>query len=293
MNFDNGPWEVAGYELRIDFERSVRLVASRKGERLAALPPAVRESDDIAWIRLALDAAKNHYREIRRLVENALTESIPLSKQDLALLAVDPAGRPFLGQLLFEVDGVVGCPIPDEWLLETLQGDLVRLGSSGRVVHPMELQRSGLLERWDRWLNRKPFRQPIKQIRRELYQPNADDLVPGTFTRRFANETVRWDQARALLEGRGWHRVTKTGAERNYRRARLTAHLEFRTPASRGFPKSAVVLNRIYFLPYGQQCVNRENPGLCLSQVPAILFSETLRDVCLVARVAGRDMDRW
>lgn len=293
MNFDCGPWNVAGYEVGIDYERSsVRLVASRNGEKLKVLPEAVRHSGDIAWIRLALDAAKEHFREIRRLVENAMIEGIPLSEQDLALLAVDPAGRPFLGRLLFDLGGVVGRPIPEEWLFETIDGDLMQFAGGGRVVHPMELARAGTLPRWERWLNRQPFRQPLKQVRRELYRPDADDVVPGTYSRRFADTRIRWDQARALLEGRGWYRVTKTGAEKIYRRMRMTAYVDFRTPASRGFSKEEVVLSRIYFLPMGQQVTSRANPGLSLAEVPAILFSETLRDVGLVAQVAGRHSER-
>lgn len=294
MNFDSGPWSVAGYEVRIDFERSsVRLVASRDGEPLKALPEPVRHSGDMAWIRLALQAAQEHFREIRRLVEQAMIEGIPLSEQDLALLAVDPAGRPFLGRLLFDMGGVVGRPLPDDWLFETIDGDLMQLRGPGRFVHPMELVRTGTLHRWERWLNRQPFRQPIKQIRREIYQPDADDLDPGTYSRRFSDTCVRWDQARALLEGRGWYRVTKAGAEKIYRRERLTAHVDFRTPASRGFSKYDVVLSRSYFLPMGEQVSNRANPGLSLTNVPPILFSETLRDIGLVARVAGRDAERY
>lgn len=294
MNFDCGPWSVAGYDVRIDFDRSsVRLVAAKDGEDLSALPEAVRHSGDLAWMRLALDASKEHFREIRRLVETAMVDDILLSQQDLALLAVDPAGRPFLGRLLFDMGGVVGRPILDEWLFETIDGDLMRFGGGGRVVHPMELIRSGTLYRWERWLNRQPFRQPVKQIRREIYQPNAEDMDPGTYSRRFSDTCVRWDQARALLEGRGWHRVTKTGAEKHFYRARFTAHVDFRTPASRGFSKYDVVLSRIYFLPLGQQVTNRANPGLSLAEVPAILFSETLRDIGLVAQVASRKSEQY
>jgi hypothetical protein len=156
------------------------------------------------------------------------------------------------------------------------------------VAHPARLEARGKLRDWDRWLSRRWVRQPFKQIRRELYVPNADDLRCRTFSDRFAGECVRWDQTRALLEGRGWYRVTKTGAERTFTRARLTAHLEFRTPASRGFSTEQVVLGRVYFLPRGEQSQSRANPGSPLDRVPVVLFSETLRDVALVAQVARR-----
>jgi hypothetical protein len=283
-----GPWPVAGYSVRIDFSEGVRLRAERNGEACKALPPAVRHSGDMAWIRLALDAARGHWRDLRALLENGMVERIPLSAEDLALLALDPVGRVQLGGVLVELDGVVGRPVPEEWRLETLSGDLARLAGPVRVVHPLSLSRAGTLERWDAWYGRHWFRQPFKQIRRELYRPGVDDLADGTYSSRVAGVVVRWDQARAVLEGRGWTRVTKTGAARLYRRSRLTAHLEFRTPETRGFSREDVMLHRVYFLPPAEQSPSRASPGIPVQEVDPILFSEALRDATLVSHAATR-----
>jgi hypothetical protein len=284
-----GPWEVAGYQVRIDCEAGVRLEACRDGQALKALPAAVRESPDLAWIRMALEAATQHRRDLKTLLQTAMVEEIPITGDDLAMLALDPVGRPMLQSLLFEIDGTVGRPLPDDWMLETLPGDLLRLSAPARVAHPVNLEASGTLPQWNAWLNRQSCRQPFKQIRREVYLPNANDVSSGTFSDRFAGEVVRWDQARALLEGRGWYRVTKTGAERIFRSAGLTAYVEFRTPAARGFSLDDVVLNRVFFLPRGEQVANRANPGISVESVPRLLFSEALLDVALVAHVARRD----
>jgi hypothetical protein len=283
-----GPWDVAGYEVRIDCENGVRLTASRGGERLKAIPAGVRESHDFAWIKLAVEAATQHRRQLRTLLETAMVEGIPLSAEDLAMLALDPVGRPMLASLVVRQDGVIGRPLPEDWTLESLGGDFFRLAGPVTVVHPVKLHHAGTLERWNGWLNRQPLKQPFRQIRRELYLPNADDRATRTFSDRFAGETVRWDQARALLEGRGWYRVTKTGAERQWQSARLTGHVEFRTPAARSFSREDVVLARVFFLPRGEQVVNRANPGLPLEKVSDVVFSETLRDVALAAAVARR-----
>jgi len=283
-----GPWEVEGYTVAVDFADGIRLVASRDGKRLRSIPPSLREAGDMAWIKLALEAATQHHRQLRELLERAMTEAVPLSADDLALLALDPVGRAMLSRILVEQDGVVGRPLPDEWLLETVHGNLARLGAPVTVVHPVRLEGQGTLEAWGRWLNRQPFKQPFKQVWRELYRVTAADREARTSSSRFAGERIRWDQTRALLEGRGWYRVTKSNAERIFRQAKLTAHLEFRTPAARGFSREDVVIGRVYFLPVGEQSRNREHPGLPLDKVPLRLFSETLRDVALIAQVAGR-----
>jgi hypothetical protein len=240
-------------------------------------------------MKLALEAAEQHYRELRALFENAMAQEIPLSADDLALMALNPLGRALLGNLLVRVEGTVGRPLLEEWLLETLGGDLLRFSGPAVVVHPIELDRAGTLEHWDRWLNRAPIKQPFKQIRRELFFPNANDRAAGTFSDRFAGSVVSWDQSRALLEGRGWYRVTKSGAEHIFARAGLTAHVEFRTPATPGFSREDVVINRIFFLPRGEQVQNQRNPGMPVGEVPPRLFSETLRDVGLIAQVARRE----
>lgn len=284
-----GPWEVEGYQVEIDLQGRASLAASREGNRLKSFPQAVRDSGDMAWLRLALEAAQNHQRHLRTLLEGSMTEAIPLPAEDLAWLALDPAGRIMLEGLLVDIDGVVGRPVLSDWLLESQSGDLYRLGAPAVVAHPVKLKLAGTLERWDNWLNRSWVTQPFKQIRREIFFPNERERETRTYTNRLAGDCIRWDQGRAILEGRGWYRVTKTGAERVFRKAKLTAYLEFRTPATRGFEKDQVLTGRIFFLPVGQQVVNRGNPGIPLDRVPPVLFSETLRDARLACTVAGRN----
>jgi hypothetical protein len=282
-----GPWDIAGHQVRIDFTRGIRLVAERDGEPLRAIPNSVRQSEEMAWVKLTLEAAKNHYRNLITLVEDAMVESIPFSNEDLALLALDPVGRSLLERILVRMGEVIGRPVPEDWLLESGAGELYRLEGPVIVQHPLPLERNGTLVAWDRWLNRQPFEQPFKQIRRELFTPNDADRAHRTFSARWAEEEVRWDQARALLESRGWYRVTKSGAERKFQSTRLTAHLEFRTLASRSFDRDHVVLNRAFFLPTGEIPNNKENPGLPLSEVSPVVFSETIRDWGLIGSVAG------
>src|SRR5439155_1025985 len=146
--------------------------------------------------RLAVEAAREHHRNLRSLLEHAMVEGIPLLPEDQAMLALDPMGRGMFTRLLVELNGVAGRPVPEDWLLETVGGDLLRLG-------------------------------PPVQV-------------------------------------------------------------EFRPPASRGFSTEDVLLNRIYFLPAGEQPTSRAQPGISLDDVPEVVFSEALRDVALVAQVAGK-----
>jgi len=241
----------------------------------------------MAWVKLTVEAAKSHHRNLITLVEDAMVEGIPFTDEDLALLALDPVGRSLLERILVRMGDVIGRPVPDDWLLESRSGDFYRLEGPVLVQHPLPLEQNDTLLGWDRWLNRQPFEQPFKQIRRELSSPNEADRAHRTFSARWADEEVRWDQTRALLEGRGWYRVTKSGAERKFRTTRLTAYLEFRTPASRRFDRDHVVLNRAFFLPTGQIPNNKETPGLPLLEVSPVVFSETIRDWGLVGSVAG------
>src|SRR6188508_1971566 len=106
-----GPWQVEGYQVEIDTTGRARLVASRDGNRLKSLPQAVRESGEMAWLRLSLQAIQTHQRELRNLLETAMVEDIALPAEDLAALALDPAGRAMLGSLLIEIGGVTGRPL--------------------------------------------------------------------------------------------------------------------------------------------------------------------------------------
>lgn len=283
-----GPWPVAGCELRIDFSPKVQLVATRAGELLRGLPPEVRASGEMAWIRLALQAAAEHRRVLKQLLEDAMVQEIPLGSGDLALLASDPAGAPMLAGLLVEAGGVVGLPHAAEGGLETLAGAGEPLAAPFLVPHPARLAAAGTLAEWKRWQSARWLRQPFKQLHRELFLRDEHEPPTAASTSRFGGCRVRWDQARALLEGRGWYRVTGTGAERIYERAGLTAYLEYRPTSGPLSPGATVLLHRIYFLPTGERAGSQANPGLPLVDVPAIVYSETLRDAGLVAEVAGR-----
>src|SRR4051812_2981344 len=103
-----GPWDVGGYQVEIDVSARARLAAAKGGERLKTLPQAVRDSAELAWMRLALEAARQHQRELRALLETAMVEEIALPAEDLAALALDPAGRAMLERSLVEIGGTVG-----------------------------------------------------------------------------------------------------------------------------------------------------------------------------------------
>lgn len=285
---DYGPWPVAGCELRIVFSPKVRLVAERRGQALRTLPAEVRRSDEFAWARLALQAAAERRRVLRDLLEDAMVQEIPLAAADLGLLSADPAGAPMLASLVLESGGVGGCPDPAAGELETLAGERTALSAPALIPHPARLAATGTLADWKQWQARRWLKQPFPQIRRELFLPGEGEVPDATFSARVAGRRARWDQARALLEGRGWYRVTKTGAERRFPRAGLTAHLEFRPTGAPLAPCATVLLRRLFFLPSGEQPRNRARPGVPLDEVPAALFSEALRDATLVAEVAGR-----
>lgn len=286
---DYGPWKVAGFDVRVDVSQGVRLVAERDGQRVEGLPEAVRRSEEMAWIRLLLEAAAHTRRMLKGLLERAMVEAIPLEAADFALLCQDPVGRSLLEGLLVECGGLTGRPLLDEAGIETLQGDRPGLAAPLQVAHPVTLWLDGTLPAWQTWLGRLWLRQPFKQIRREIAFPDTHDRKNETFTARFAGEVVRWDQARALLEGRDWYRVTKMSAERKFRRAGVTAFLEFGAAGPGRHGRDAVALERLFFLPAGELPASRARPGMPLADVPPVLFSEAVRDAGLVAQVAGRE----
>jgi hypothetical protein len=262
------------------------------------LPEAVRASPDLALVRLAHQAALDHSRHLRTVLECAMVEQQPLYPADLELLGADPIGRPMLEGLLVKQSGATGRPWCElsthpgavRWWLETVPGDSVPLVGPLLIPHPVELAEQGRLAEFEGWWARRGHRQPFRQLRRQTYRPGADAQT-HTFTSCTAGALARWDQARAILEGRGWHRITKLAAERRCRlcgHPQLAAFLEFRTPRSSSHPRDCVVFNRLFFLGTGELPVSKGSPGLPLARVPVIVYSEAVRDAVLVAAVGRR-----
>jgi len=124
-------------------------------------------------------------------------------------------------------------------------------------------------------------RQPFKQVFRELYVITAAEREAGPASHRYDGHQLQPRQALALLGRRGWLSSRESGdAARVFHSCDLVARVEFAngflTPMEADLP----TIGGVYFTRRGERLAQP------LDSVPAVVFSEAMRDLDLLASVA-------
>ncbi|GAA2385355.1 DUF4132 domain-containing protein [Dactylosporangium salmoneum] len=243
----------------------------RGGKRLRAVPPEVRKHEDYPLLREHQERLREQARRMRAgLIERLVATGGTLAPDELARLRRLPSGAAMLpGLLWLDRAGAVG-------LL-----DDVDTAGPVTAVHPWHLFERDLLAHWQAEIVARRIRQPVKQAFRELYVPTPAERAAGTRSARFAGHRVDGKVAGRLLSARGWrlrdaydtHQATRPAGPG------LTAALACEFHGY--FGMGDVVLGEVTLLAGGA--------AVALDEAPPIAFSEVMRDLDLVASVAGTD----
>ena len=179
--------------------------------------------------------------------------------------------------------------------------------------HPLAPVEPGAVGAWRAALLREEIVQPIRQAFRETYPLTDAERETATYSNRFAAHILRQSQANALARLRGWVCRTRMSADvpndepTHIRLPALGLAAEFWTkPDGEGddMTEGGAYLylgtDRVVFRPLRDEGDWQRDGGarlfvgagmVPLEQVPAIAFSEVMRDVDLMVGVAsiGRD----
>jgi hypothetical protein len=172
-----------------------------------------------------------------------------------------------------------------------------------RLWHPLSTEASEV-QQWREHIFASAVRQPFPQAFREFYQITDDERQTKMYSNRFAGILMRQHQFSSLCRTRGW-RYRLMGAEFdgfNVPTKLLSAwkmHAEFyvdlpsdRKPAlleSALGEKSGFGIN--LFLGSDQIRFYRDRREIAIEEVPAIVYSEIMRDVDLFTSVSAVGQD--
>ncbi|MFN3428880.1 MAG: DUF4132 domain-containing protein [Candidatus Sericytochromatia bacterium] len=293
-------WEAGAHDLYLflsdDGEAELAVFERASGRALGAPPKAVREqhfgvlseakaiqkviADALATQKQRLELALESQRAWTGAAWQRVFVGHPLMRHVARRLVwtLDEAPVGFTGDGFVAADGTA-VPCPD--------------AATVRLAHPAILEPE-VLARWQHHVVSKRLVQPFKQVFREVYRPTADDLTIGRYSERFSGQVVRHRQLYALLRGRGWSGLAGIGPAGYQGTKTLAGH---RLSAMIGFrqfrhyqdkQRRQVVLEQLEFYP---DPIPEWGPGadrrVGLAEVPAIAYSEVMRDLALVVGVAG------
>ncbi|MEM6724422.1 MAG: DUF4132 domain-containing protein [Bacteroidota bacterium] len=155
-----------------------------------------------------------------------------------------------------------------------------------RLWHPVYAEVDEILH-WRHFFDELPFQQPIKQAYREVYILTAAELRTQNYSNRMAAHILKHGQLQALARQRGWEtpavifdqEEATYGLKLGNWGLRATYQILRADDQESNAYAQFVSTNQIRFF--------RGNRVLDLENVPAVVFSETLRDIDLFVGVSS------
>jgi len=295
------------------------------GREVSAVPAAVKEhhADAVAALRTTTAQAKKAAASQRQRIEDLLAAGRTWAAADWVTYYADhPVVGLWARQLIWQArpaadpaeeadpvepggaDDAWAAGLPSRvagggWVLTDHDGTTTVVGEQDevRLWHPIR-QPLADVRSWRDHLTEAGLRQPFKQAFREIYLLTPAEETTNTYSNRFAAHVVRAPQFGALVRGRGWNAphlgywdggwdatATKAIGEDGWRASFDYAVVEnpddgYETPSLAATDQ--VRLERWHGPRIGGGW--RPEP---LAQVPALVFSEAMRDVDLFVGVTS------
>ncbi|MFC4056788.1 DUF4132 domain-containing protein [Planomonospora corallina] len=264
----------------ISVDGGVELSWWHGGRKLKGVPAAVRREhpEEVKRLRELAEQARQRQITLSRALEAGFTgETAPPYRQ--------LEGNPVTDRLIWEFE-----VSPGVWRAEpglTVPDVPVRLWHPARA--PLEEVRA-----WRETVQDRELRQPFKQAFREVYLLTPAEEAAGTRSGRFAEHVVDYRRLRALFKDRGWQSDFMgpwDGGHDNGNARRVLAGGRWRATLDHHlYDEGHAITGEVRFdrLTGGAW---RQAP---LAEVPALVFSEAMRDVDLFVAVASITVDpRW
>lgn len=289
-----------------DFEAEIRITGSDSvaltwigadGKARKTVPAAVKRDHEVG-----LKALKLQVREIKEALSGqaARLEQLYFSERSwpLELWRQRYRDHPLMSHLVRRLiwrfqDGsrdVAGIAI-GEAVLDQHENPLDWLGDATevRLWHPLTASPEDVLA-WRRRLESLEITQPFKQAHREIYILTDAERQTETYSNRFAAHILKQHQFRALCQQRGW-RYDLQGAWDSHNTPELSLPAWNLSAQFWVEPAASEDLSEAYIYLYLATDQLRFGDGsgdaLPLAEVPAMAFSETMRDVDLFVSVAS------
>ena len=281
------------------------------GRLVKTAPKAVKDNHptELASLRAALKELRGLLSAERARLEECLAAGTSWTGADWQRLYADhPVTGALAGLLLWEVEaagsGAWTAGVPERagagWVLAGADGTAAPVGPADRVRlwHPLRAEVDDV-RAWRTAFDAREVRQPFKQVFREVYLVTPAEEATAGYSNRFAAHILRLQQARSLMAARGWsadhlghwdggfngeavREIPGPGPDDGWR---ATFSYQLVDEAPGGHTVSLCATDRVRF----EQRTGAHGDWLPRepAQVPALMFSEAMRDVDLFVGVAS------
>ena len=266
--------------LALDEAAQPQLKVQRGDRELKSIPPPLKKDKKLAALIERGTDLRRQAAQMRRSLETAMCRGDTFTGAELTQLCGHSLLAPLLERLILTGDGVLGYPDRQGRALRDYRGKRtpVKPGDQLRIAHPHDLFQTGAWDQWQHECFRAERLQPFKQVFRELYVVTRQEQRDGNVSRRYAGQQVQEKQAYALWGQRGWS--TRDGVFKTFHELGLTVEVSFNYGATTPLEVEGRTIEGVSFSR------RDEWQPMKLTEVPARLFSEVMRDLDLVVSVA-------
>lgn len=288
------PVEVeAGITVNLEFRDDglADLGIVKNGKRQKTLPKSLNKHEYILEIKEKVRELKEQRRRSKASLERAMVESTEFGAEEIEKICSNPVLYPMIRYLVWTDGSRTGfiTSVDNGIYLNDVAAsncEEVKSNEKLRIAHPYDLIESGKWAEYMHYLYENKIVQPFKQVFREYYPITEDEKQEKNVSRRYSGHQVQPQKTVALLRGCGWTVDYEEGLQKVFYKenliARVYAMADWFSPADIEAP----TLETVHFYD------RRTGECVDFTEVPPILFSETMRDIDLavsVAHVGGVD----
>lgn len=276
------PYKLEDIEIQliIDELGQADILCTKDGKTLKDVPARFKKHNYVVELKELKKSLKDQYARARQSFEAAMENGEEFSAEELINLCKNPVLNPIIKNLVFKACDKLG--YLNNGSLVDYNNETYKLKSEDRVIiaHPVHLYEAGYWASFQKDIFSRKVIQPFKQVFRELYLPNADELKEQTQSRRYAGHQIQPKKAAALLKTRGWLASYEEGLQKVYYKENIIATIY---ALADWFSPSEIEAPTIELVRFEDRKTFKPAP---IDKVPKLIFSEVMRDVDLVVSVA-------
>ena len=267
-------------QLVIDEEGSGSIKVVKNDKILKSIPAKYNKHEYIVALKESNSEIKDQYRRAKAELERSMEAQSTFSLHEIENLTKNPVLAPMIHKVVLQIGKHLG--YFKAGTLTGVDGVVYQIEKHDEIsiAHPIALYESEQWSLYQQDLFERGIKQPFKQVFRELYLPNEDELASGIVSRRYAGHQVQPKKTVALLKTRAWTVNYEEGLQKVYYKeniiAKIYALADWFSPSDVESP----TLETVQFLD------RHTYKSLEIKAIPQIIFSEIMRDVDLVVSVA-------
>ncbi|NSB14631.1 DUF4132 domain-containing protein [Clostridium beijerinckii] len=267
-------------QLVIDEFGQADVVCIKAGKALKSIPAKLKKNEYILEINQLKKDLKDQYARARKSFEDAMENGEIFKGVELIELCKNPVLAPIIKSLVFKTNAFIG--YLQENSLINYKNEVFKLKEDDDIIiaHPLHLYEAKVWRDYQKDIFEKKIVQPFKQVFRELYLPNKDELKEQTLSRRYAGHQVQPKKTLALLKTRGWMASDEEGLQKVYYKENIIATIY---ALADWFSPADIESPTIEFVRFEDR---KTYKLLNLEEVSKLIFSEVMRDLDLVVSVA-------